>query len=198
MSRQHRLPRAAGTVLVLLVTGAALAGCGQNSSAASGAAQSASSKTGAAASGDPTSSAADGASSSSPAGSGGSGSAPDPCTLVSVQQASTLTQQTFVSAEPSTIGRAKTCSYAPGGDTTETLRVTITDSSLCWGAVTSSGVTQQSVAGVGDAAFGFGTGLDVKHGDDTCIEVLGDVRAESTGDWSADVAVAQAILPKLG
>lgn len=133
----------------------------------------------------------------------GSGAAQaDVCSLMTPAQASSINNVTYDSSRSKTPATGfDVCTYHNSGKAVspvdiQDLDVTVISMSGCWAQLQSAaaqagGVT--NVAGVGDAAFGTGIGLDVKVGD-RCLTIEGLTFAELKGNYAPDIAMAKVIL----
>jgi hypothetical protein len=198
--------RLASCLVVASASAAAIAGCGSsssssaNSAVASAEAQ-ASKLAQAESSGEATSSAAPAdtaaAAAATPAAGGGAGKGN--CQYLSLQQASSFEQTTYVATSRNLDG---SCLYeTKGGESTIPtgliLSVKVDKAPGCWTlAKVAVGHQARTIPGLGDAALGSTEGVAVKDGS-ACIRVDRDTVGDSTGDYGKDVAVAKAILADL-
>lgn len=137
---------------------------------------------------------------SSPSGSPSGGL--DVCSLLSADRASAINHVTYGAAVPKTvIAGYEICTYHNTGkhsDPIDIQALTVTVISLpgCWASVERSEGPGTNVSGVGDTAFGYEIGLEVKDGNN-CVSVEGLTHAELHGDYAPDVAMAKIVLSAL-
>ena len=140
-------------------------------------------------------------SSSAPAAKGGS--SVNVCALLSASQASTLNNVPYSGSTPQHVQAGyDTCTYknagsAPDPVNIQDLTVTVISIAGCWSGLESAEGPGTPVSGVGDAAFGYSVGIDVKIGGDHCVDVSGLTHAELNNDYGPDTAMAKIVVSAL-
>lgn len=132
---------------------------------------------------------------------GGSSSEIDACKLLSAAQASSIGGETYTAAVTSTIAPGQDqCAYATSDDSTAlTIIVYQSNSGVTFQTMSSvqAGVgSVTNVSGVGDKAIAGSIELDVEAGSHL-IAVEG-ANGMATGDDSASIALAKAVITALG
>ncbi len=128
-----------------------------------------------------------------------SGSTVDVCSLLSATQASTINNVPYSGATPQHIQAGyDSCTYknagsAPDPIDIQNLTVTLIAIGGCWTGLQSADGPGTPVTGIGDAAFGYMIGIDVKLGD-RCLEVSGLTHAEFNDNYGPDVQMATIIV----
>ncbi|MEO6821062.1 MAG: hypothetical protein ABI468_00735 [Candidatus Nanopelagicales bacterium] len=117
-------------------------------------------------------------------------------------QASSINNVTYGAAKatPPVTG-LDTCSYHNTGKHAspidiQDLDVWVMSIPGCWASLQSSDGPGTNITGLGDAAFGYSIGIDVKIGD-RCVKVSGLTAAEFHNNYAPDIAMAKIILGKL-
>lgn len=149
-----------------------------------------------------------GANATKPAASSGSATAKksgssgvDVCSLLTAAMASSINEVTYGSTKSqSPTSGYDTCTYknmgSPDPINIQDLTVSVLSISGCWSSLQQADGPGTNVAGVGDAAFGYGIGIDVKDGN-RCLEVSGLTHAELQNNYGPDIAMAKIILANL-
>ena len=133
----------------------------------------------------------------------GNGGAINVCSLMSSAQASAINHVTYGAAKPQHVEAGfDTCTYANTGQHADPvdiqqLTVSVIALSGCYGQLRQADGPGTSVAGIGDAAFGYQVGLVVNDGG-RCIDISGLTHAELQNDYTHDVAMAKIIITALG
>jgi hypothetical protein len=178
---------AGGVAALALLT--ALAGCGAGNPGAP--AEGASS---------PASTASTNTAGTSGGSSGGSSGDIDACSLLSIDQATTLVAKyPYSAATPSTIAPGQDqCTYANTGPLPDmTVIVYQSDSGVSFPVLTDASGATASVSGVGDKAASGDIELDVQAGDRLiAIQAAGGVGFD--GSFTGAIAVAKAVIAALG
>ena len=136
------------------------------------------------------------------AGSGSGGGGVDVCSLLSPSQASSINNVTYGATKPTHIQSGyDQCTYTNTGKHAspvdiQNLTVQVISLPGCYGQLKSAEGPGKPVAGVGDAAFGYGIGIVVQTGD-RCVEVEGLTGAELSGNYAPDAAMAKIIIAGL-
>lgn len=136
----------------------------------------------------------------STAGSGGGTT--NVCSLLSAAKASSLNKVTYGAATAKHVEAGyDTCTYANTGKEVDpidiqALTVDVISLAGCYDELEQADGPGTKVPGIGDAAFGYQIGIDVKDGD-RCVEVSGLTHAELDGDYGPDRAMAKIILGAL-
>jgi hypothetical protein len=136
------------------------------------------------------------------AGSGSGRGSVDVCSLLSPAQASSINNVTYGATKPTHIQSGyDQCAYTNTGKHAspvdiQNLTVQVISLPGCYGQLKSAEGPGQPVAGVGDAAFGYGIGIVVQAGD-RCVEVEGLTGAELRGNYAPDAAMAKIIIAGL-
>jgi hypothetical protein len=136
-------------------------------------------------------------------GSGGSGGTTNVCSLMSSAQASAINHVTYGATTPQHVQAGyDICTYANTGqhaDPVDIQRLTVSVIAIsgCYGQMQQANGPGSTVAGIGDAAFGYRVGLVVKDGG-RCIDISGLTHAELQNDYTRDVAMAKIIITALG
>jgi hypothetical protein len=145
------------------------------------------------------------ASSSSPAATpapaAGGGGAIDVCSLMTSAQASSINGVTYGAATPQHFEAGlDVCDYKNNGSANpidiQDLTTQVVSLAGCYTQLQESNGPGVKVSGVGDDAFGFEIGIDVKVGS-RCIEVSGLTEAEFKDNYAPDVAMAKIIIAAL-
>ena len=194
-------------LIIGLSAAAALTACGAGSSALpssapSSAPSAASSPAGtspAAGTGSAAAATASAAGTASAAAAGGS--SVNVCSLLSSAQASSINQVTYGAASDKEVtSNWNQCTYANKGSVDpvdiQALNVSVISMPGCWDSLKSADGPGTAVSGIGDEAFGYGIGLDVRTGS-TCVTIQGLTHAELDGDHSRDEAIAKIVLAGL-
>jgi hypothetical protein len=135
--------------------------------------------------------------------SGGSGGATNVCSLMSSAQASAINHVTYGAAKPQHVKTGfDICTYANTGqhaDPVDIQRLTVSVIALsgCYAQLRQADGPGTTVAGIGDAAFGYQVGLIVNDGG-RCIDISGLTHAELQNDYTPDKAMAKIIITALG
>jgi hypothetical protein len=135
--------------------------------------------------------------------SGGSAGATNVCSLMSSAQASAINHVTYGATKPQHVQAGyDTCTYANTGQHADPvdiqqLTVSVIAISGCYGEMQQADGPGTTVAGIGDAAFGYQVGLIVNDGG-RCIDISGLTHAELQNDYTHDVAMAKIIITALG
>jgi hypothetical protein len=136
------------------------------------------------------------------AGSGSGSGGVDVCSLLSSAQASSINKVTYGATKPLHIQSGyDQCTYTNTGKHAspvdiQNLTVQVISVPDCYGHLKSAEGPGKPVAGVGDAAFGYGIGIIVQAGD-RCVEVQGLTGAELQGNYASDAAMAKIIISGL-
>jgi len=126
----------------------------------------------------------------------------DVCSLMTSAQASSINGVTYGAATPQHFETGlDVCDYTNTGQHANAIDIqdlTIQVMSLpgCYSQLLDSEGPGVKVAGVGDDAFGYEIGMDVKLGN-RCIKLSGLTDAEFRDDYAPDVAMAKIIISKL-
>lgn len=151
------------------------------------------------------SSASPAASSSSPAATpapaAGGGSTVDVCSLLTPAQASSINGVTYGAATPQHFEAGlDVCDYKNNGSPDpidiQDLTTQVVSLSGCYTQLQQSNGPGVKVSGVGDDAFGYEIGIDVKVGN-RCVEVSGLTSAEFKDNYAPDVAMAKIMIAAL-
>jgi hypothetical protein len=145
--------------------------------------------------------AASSAASTAPAPAAGGGGTVDVCSLMTPAQASAINGVTYGAATPQHFETGlDTCDYKNNGSPDpidiQDLTVTVISLSGCYAQLQGSEGPGTKVTGVGDDAFGYEIGIDVKVGN-TCLTVSGLTSAEFKDNYAPDVAMAKIIIAGL-
>jgi hypothetical protein len=130
------------------------------------------------------------------------GATVDVCSLMTSAQASAINGVTYGAATPQHFETGlDVCDYANTGQHVNVIDIqdlTIQVMSLpgCYSELLDSEGPGVKVAGVGDDAFGYEIGMDVKLGN-RCIKLSGLTDAEFRDDYAPDVAMAKIIISNL-
>jgi hypothetical protein len=131
------------------------------------------------------------------------GGAINVCSLMSSAQASAINHVTYGAAKSQHVTAGyDTCTYANTGQHADPvdiqqLTVTVVALSGCYGQLQQADGPGTTVAGIGEAAFGYQVGLIVNDGS-RCIDVSGLTHAELLNDYTHDAAMAKIIITALG
>ncbi|HEY5201166.1 MAG TPA: hypothetical protein VIJ31_09675 [Acidothermaceae bacterium] len=147
------------------------------------------------------STAASSAASTAPAPAAGGGSTVDVCSLLTPAQASSINGVTYGAATPQHFEAGlDVCDYKNNGSPDpidiQDLTTQVTSLSGCYTQLRQSNGPGVKVSGVGDDAFGYEIGIDVKVGN-RCVEVSGLTSAEFKDNYAPDVAMAKIIIAGL-
>jgi hypothetical protein len=143
------------------------------------------------------------AASAAAGGGNGSGGAANVCSLMSSAQASAINHVTYGAAKAQHVQAGyDICTYANTGlhadpIDIQALTVTVIALSSCYGQLQQADGPGTTVAGLGDAAFGYQIGLIVNDGG-RCLDISGLTHAELQNDYTHDVAMAKIIITALG
>lgn len=129
------------------------------------------------------------------------GSSIDVCALLPAAQASSINSVTYDSSQSKSVASGyDTCTYHNSGSVDpidiQNLDVSLLSLSGCWTSLQTADGPGTNVDGIGDAAFGYSIGIDVKVGD-RCLEISGLTHAEFKNNYAPDVAMAKIILANL-
>jgi hypothetical protein len=125
------------------------------------------------------------------------------CSLMSSAQASAINHVTYGAAKSQHVtGGYDMCTYANTGQHADpidiqALTVSVIALSGCYAQLQQADGPGTTVAGIGDAAFGYQIGLVINDGG-RCIDVSGLTHAELQNDYAHDVAMAKIIITALG
>jgi hypothetical protein len=93
-----------------------------------------------------------------------------------------------------------TCAYnntgSPDPVDIQDLTVSVLSIPGCWAALESAEGPGKPISGVGDTAFGYQIGIDIKLGS-RCVTIHGLTHAELLGNYAPDTAMARIILANL-
>jgi hypothetical protein len=147
------------------------------------------------------SAAASSAASTAPAPAAGGGGAIDVCSLLTSAQASSINGVTYGAATPGHLENGlDSCDYKNNGSSDpidiQDLTTQVISLAGCYTQLQEADGPGTKVAGVGDDAFGYEIGIDVKVGD-KCVEVSGLTSAEFKNNYAPDVAMAKIIIAGL-
>jgi hypothetical protein len=136
-----------------------------------------------------------------PAAAAGGGSTVDVCSLLTPAQASSINGVTYGAATPQHFEAGlDVCDYKNNGspDPIDIQDLTTQVISLpgCYAQLQAAAGPGVKVPGVGDDAFGYEIGIDVKVGN-RCVEVSGLTSAEFKDNYAPDVAMAKIIIAAL-
>jgi len=125
----------------------------------------------------------------------------DVCSLLSAAQASSANNVTYgATKSQSPTSGYDTCTYKNMGAADpvniQDLTVSVLSISGCWSSLQQADGPGTTIAGLGDAAFGYGIGVDVKDGN-RCVEVSGLTHAEIQNHYGPDIAMAKIVLANL-
>lgn len=140
--------------------------------------------------------------SSTPPSTDQAGAAPDVCTVLTAAQVASILGVASVttSDSPSSLTWISTCGYVPPVDGPHPYPVQVTldvkDGNATSFAETAQTLGGTNVAGVGDAAFSYAAGIWVLSGTNE-IQTIGPAGADLSGDFSADIAIAKALIADL-
>ena len=123
------------------------------------------------------------------------------CSLMTSAQASAINGVTYGAAKPQHFEAGlDTCDYVNNGSSDpidiQDLTTKVISLAGCYTELEDSQGPGTKVTGVGDDAFGFEIGMDVKLGN-TCIEVSGLTSAEFKDNYAPDVAMAKIMIGNL-
>jgi hypothetical protein len=136
------------------------------------------------------------------AGAGGAGSSGvNVCSLLSSAQASSINQVTYGAATDKEVtSNWNQCTYTNKGSADpvdiQNLEVSVINIAGCFDSFKSSDGPGTPVSGIGDEAFGYEIGFDVREGN-ACVTIQGLTHAELAGDHSHDEAIAKIVLAGL-
>ena len=131
------------------------------------------------------------------------GGAINVCSLMSSAQASAINHVTYGAAKAQHVQAGyDICTYANTGlhadpIDIQALTVTVIALSSCYGQLQQADGPGTTVAGLGNAAFGYQIGLIVNDGG-RCLDISGLTHAELQNDYTHDVAMAKIIITALG
>jgi len=125
----------------------------------------------------------------------------DVCSLLSAAQASTANAVTYgATKSQSPASGYDTCTYKNTGAADpvniQDLTVSVLSISGCWSSLQQADGPGTNIAGPGDAAFGYGIGVDIKDGN-RCVEVSGLTHAELQNNYAPGIGMAKIILANL-
>ncbi len=130
------------------------------------------------------------------------GAAVDVCSLMTSAQASAINGVTYGAATPQHVENGfDVCTYPNTGKHADPidiqdLNVQVISLAGCYSQLQDANGPGVKVSGVGDDAFGYEIGMDVKLGN-RCIEVKGLTHAEFHDNYAPDVAMAKIIIAGL-
>jgi hypothetical protein len=135
-----------------------------------------------------------------PAAGGGGGSI-NVCSLLTSAQASSINGVTYGAATPQQFQAGlDACDYKNNGSTNpvdiQDLTTQVISLPDCYAQLLQAEGPGTKVSGVGDAAFGYSIGIEVKVGN-RCIEVSGLTEAELDDNYAPDVAMAKIMISNL-
>jgi len=147
------------------------------------------------------STAARSAASAAPAPAAGGGSTVDVCSLLTPAQASSINGVTYGAVTPQHFEAGlDVCDYKNNGSPDpidiQDLTTQVISLSGCYTQLQQSNGPGVKVSGVGDDAFGYEIGIDVKVGN-RCVEVSGLTSAEFKDNYAPDVAMAKIMIANL-
>jgi hypothetical protein len=136
-----------------------------------------------------------------PSAAAAGGSSVNVCSLLSSAQASSINHVTYGAATDKELtSNWNQCTYANKGSVDpvdiQALNVSVISMPGCWDSLRSADGPGTAVSGVGDEAFGYEIGFDVRTGS-TCVTIQGLTHAEFNGDHSRDEAIAKIVLAGL-
>jgi hypothetical protein len=138
---------------------------------------------------------------STPAAAAGGGSTLDVCSLLTPAQASSINGVTYGAATPQHFQAGlDACDYKNNGSADpidiQDLNTQVISLPNCWVQLEESNGAGVKVPGVGDDAFGYEIGIDVKVGN-RCIQVSGLTSAEFKDNYAPDAAMAKIMIAVL-
>ncbi|HEY0871727.1 MAG TPA: hypothetical protein VGD55_15110 [Acidothermaceae bacterium] len=126
----------------------------------------------------------------------------DACSLLTSAQASAINSVTYGAATSGhLVAGIDTCTYANTGKHAneldiQDLEVEVISLPGCYSELQEAQGPGTKVPGVGDDAFGYEIGIDVKLGN-RCVQISGLTDAEFRDNYAPDVAMAKIIISKL-
>jgi len=132
---------------------------------------------------------------------GGGGASIDVCSLLTSAQASSINGVTYGATTPQHVEAGfDVCTYKNNGSANpidiQDLTTQLMSLPGCYSELQAANGPGVKVTGVGDDAFGYSIGIEVKVGN-RCIEVSGLTDAELQNNYAPDVAMAKIIISKL-
>jgi len=123
------------------------------------------------------------------------------CSLMTSAQASAINGVTYGAATPQRIAGIDTCDYKNTGQHVnvidiQDLNTQVISQSGCYSELLDAEGPGTKVSGVGDDAFGYEIGIEVKLGN-RCIQISGLTSAEFRDNYAPDAAMAKIIIAKL-
>jgi hypothetical protein len=136
-----------------------------------------------------------------PAAAAGGGGAVDVCSLLTAAQASSINGVTYGAGTPQHFETGlDVCDYKNNGSANpidiQDLTTQVVSLPGCYTQLQEANGPGVNVPGVGDDAFGFEIGIDVKLGN-RCIEVSGLTDAEFRDNYAPDAAMAKIMIAAL-
>jgi len=126
----------------------------------------------------------------------------DACSLMTSAQASAINAVTYGAATPGhLVAGIDTCTYANTGKHAnvidiQDLEIQVISLPGCYSELQDANGPGVKVPGVGDDAFGYEIGIEVKLGN-RCIQISGLTSAEFRDNYAPDAAMAKIIIAKL-